>query len=188
MLRFMARHPWSNVPFPAIPSTKSQHLPQIKPQRKSETRCRFRYASFIILRRASWYYWGKDAKLRTLPKPKFVCVLINACGNFQLMNVIHHLFSSGLIWFWMKAVEKLLPSSPAAKSGHRWKDTEFLTNFKSTGKQVDKVLFLTVKRIRNTLKSYLFNQNLLNLNFKHVYHILCSFGSTSGISVSNLKS
>lgn len=162
MLLFMASHPWSNIPSPAIPSTKSQHLPQIRPQRDSETQCCFRYASFIIPRRASWYYWGKHAKLQTLPRQKFVCVLINACGNFQLMNVIYHLFSSGLIWFWMKAVEKLLPTSLAAKSGHRWTDTEFLTNFKCMGKQVDKVSFLAVKRIRNTLKSYLFNQNLFS--------------------------
>lgn len=134
----MASHLWSNTASQAIPLTRSQHLPQIKPQRDSETRCRFRYVLFTVLQRAYWYYWGKDAKLQTLTRQKFTCVLINAGGNFQLMNVIYHLFSSGLIWFWMKLVEKLLPNSLAAKSGHRWKVTEFLTNFKSTGKQAGK--------------------------------------------------
>lgn len=64
------------------------------------------------------------------------------------MNVIYHLFSSGLIWFWMKPVEKLLPTSLAAKSGHRWKDTGFPTNFKSTGKQVDKDKIISDRQLK----------------------------------------
>lgn len=67
-----------------------------------------------------------------------MCVLTNACGNIQFWNAIYHLLSSGLIWFWMKAVEKLLPTPLATKSGHKLKDTGFLTNFKSMGKQVGK--------------------------------------------------
>ena len=134
MLLFTARHLWSNILSAAIPSTWSRHLPQ----RDSEIQCHFRYAPFTVPRRPYWYYWGKAAKLQTLSRQKFMCLLINSCGNIQFMNVIYHLFSSGLIWFWIKPMEKLLPTSLAAKSGHRWRDTEFPTNFRSMGKQVGK--------------------------------------------------
>lgn len=70
-------------------------------------------------------------------------VLTNAGANVQLLNAVYPLLSSGLIWFWMKPVEKLLPTPLATKSGHRWKDTEFLTNFKSMGKQVGKTKIIS---------------------------------------------
>lgn len=102
----MARHLHSNRPM--IPLTSSQYLLQADPQQGSKIQCSFRFVPFPVPQRASSYSRGKCAKLQTLLGQKFTCVFINACDSFQLMNVIYHLLSCDLIWFWIEPAEKLV--------------------------------------------------------------------------------
>lgn len=89
----------------------------------------------------------------------------------------------------MKLVEKLLPNSLAAKSGHRWKVTEFLTNFQSMGKQAGKDKIISDCQLKESeipLKvTCLIKTCLVKTKLQAwVAYVLYDLGSTSGITIS----
>lgn len=89
----------------------------------------------------------------------------------------------------MKLVEKLLPNSLAAKSGHRWKVTEYLTNFQSMGKQAGKDKIISDCQLKESeipLKvTCLIKTCLVKTKLQAwVAYVLYDLGSTSGITIS----